>query len=59
MVWVKQFIRKWDEIVHPLLQVVIRCYGEWQNIYNEMKDFTFIKGRLYKKSVNGKKEGDE
>ena len=46
-IWVKQFLGKLNEIVHPLPQEVIWCYGEWQDGYNGMKDITFIEGWIF------------
>merc|ERR1712240_860940 len=42
--WVKQFLKYMSLIMSPVPQEVVWCYGEWQPVYDEMKDVTFVEG---------------
>ena len=44
--WVRQFLKHVSTIMSPTPEEVVWCYGEWQPVYDEMKDVTFVEGRV-------------
>ena len=42
--FVKRFISHLNEMVYPIPQEVVFCYGEWQDGYNAIKNVTFVEG---------------
>ena len=42
--WVRQFLQSVSTMVSPAPQEIVWCYGEWQTVYEEMKDVTFVEG---------------
>ena len=43
-VWVRQFLEHISTIMSPVPEEVVWCYGEWQAVYEQMKDVTFVEG---------------
>ena len=43
-VWVKRFLNNIENMMSPLPEEVVWCYGEWQSGYNTMKNITFVEG---------------
>lgn len=43
-VWVKRFLNNIENMMTPLPEEVVWCYGEWQSGYNTMKNITFVEG---------------
>ena len=42
--FVTQFLNHVSEMMTPLPQEIVWCYGEWQHSYNRLKGVTFAKG---------------
>ena len=43
-VWVTRFLANLSEMMVPVPEEVVWCYGEWQPGYNQLKNVTFVQG---------------
>ena len=41
--WVKKLLENAKDVIHPPPERKIYCYGEWQSLYQDMKDIEFEK----------------
>ncbi len=43
-VWVTRFLSNISDMMTPIPEEIVWCYGEWQPGYNHLKGVTFVEG---------------